>query len=239
VIMDEFYSWYIYPENEQDFGKSISSAEYIEDVDSDSVVIIDGLTKNWRLPGWRVCWVVGPKNLITALSQSGSFLDGGANHPMQLAAVDLVQPDHVAKEKLALQHHFKAKRDHVLKRLHDLGLDVDIPPQATFYVWLNLEKLPAPLNNGLTFFEELLKEQTIVIPGIFFDINPSHRRNLFHSPCHHFVRLSFGPPMADLDRGLDAMQRVLRKVRKEGAHKFGHSYKKSIDSPIKDTGGHL
>lgn len=37
--------------------------------------------QNWRLPGFRVCWVLGPKNLITALSQSGSFLDGGANHP--------------------------------------------------------------------------------------------------------------------------------------------------------------
>jgi len=52
-----------------------------------------------------------------------------------------------------------------------------------------------------TFFEELLKEQTIVIPGIFFDINPSHRRNLFNSPCHHFVRISFGPPLADLNKG--------------------------------------
>ena len=52
-----------------------------------------------------------------------------------------------------------------------------------------------------TFFEELLKEKTIVIPGIFFDINPSHRRNLFHSPCHHFVRLSFGPPLEDLNAG--------------------------------------
>jgi len=81
VILDEFYSWYIYHEDDKDIGKSISSAEYIEDVNRDSVVIVDGLTKNWRLPGWRVCWVVGPKNLITALSQSGSFLDGGANHP--------------------------------------------------------------------------------------------------------------------------------------------------------------
>jgi hypothetical protein len=27
--------------------------------------------QNWRLPGWRVCWVIGPKNLVTALSQSG------------------------------------------------------------------------------------------------------------------------------------------------------------------------
>ncbi|ETW86171.1 hypothetical protein HETIRDRAFT_457659 [Heterobasidion irregulare TC 32-1] len=230
LILDEFYSWYIYHDSEKDLGKSVSSAEYIEDVNTDSVVIIDGLTKNWRLPGWRVCWVVGPKNLVTALSQSGSFLDGGANHPLQLAAIPLLDPEHVQKEKIALQRHFKEKRDHVLKRLHELRLDVDVPPVSTFYIWLNLEKLPPPLNNGLTFFEELLKEKTIVIPGIFFDINPAHRRNLFSSPCHHFVRLSFGPPIEDLDKGLDAIGRVLRKARKEGMRSFGHSYKKSIES---------
>ncbi|KAF7295542.1 hypothetical protein MIND_01094200 [Mycena indigotica] len=229
VILDEFYSWYIYPDSERDYGHSISAAEYIDDVDRDSVVIIDGLTKNWRLPGWRVCWVIGPKNLVTALSQSGSFLDGGANHPLQLAAIPLLDPAHVKKEKEALQRHFKAKRDHVLKRLHNMHLDVDIPPTSTFYIWLNLEHLPAPLNNGLTFFEELLKEQTIVIPGIFFDINPSHRRNLFNSPCHHFIRISFGPPLEDLDKGLDAFERVLKKAKKEGMKAFGHSYKKSLE----------
>ncbi|THH27778.1 hypothetical protein EUX98_g6412 [Antrodiella citrinella] len=229
LILDEFYSWYIYPENEKELGKSISSAAYVEDVNKDSIVIVDGLTKNWRLPGWRVCWVMGPKNLISALSQSGSFLDGGANHPLQLAAIPLLDPAHVQREKISLQKHFKAKRDHVLARLEKLGLKVEIPPSATFYIWLNLEHLPAPLNNGLTFFEELLKEQTIVIPGIFFDINPSHRRNLFNSPCHHFVRLSFGPPLADLDKGLDAMGRVLKKAKKEGMHHFGHSYKPSLD----------
>jgi len=235
VILDEFYSWYIYSDSEKDLGKSISSAEYIEDVNQDSVVIVDGLTKNWRLPGWRVCWVIGPKNLITALSQSGSFLDGGANHPLQLAAIPFLDPVHVQSEKIALQKHFKMKRDHVLARLKELHLDVDVPPQATFYIWLNLEKLPAPLNNGLTFFEELLKEQTIVIPGIFFDINPSHRRNLFKSPCHHFVRISFGPPLEDLDKGIDAMARVLKKAKKEGMRAFGHSYKKSIDEPHMKT----
>ncbi|TFK54641.1 PLP-dependent transferase [Heliocybe sulcata] len=236
LVLDEFYSWYIYPEDEKELGKSISSAAYIEDVNKDSVIIIDGLTKNWRLPGWRVCWVVGPKNLITALSQSGSFLDGGANHPLQLAAIPLLDPAHVQQEKLALQTHFKMKRDHVLHRLDQLGLHVQIPPSSTFYVWLNLEGLPTPLNNGLTFFEELLKEKTIVIPGIFFDINPSHRRNLFESPCHHFVRLSFGPPLEALDKGIDAMERILRRVRKEGTKNFGHSYKKSLDGFA--DGGH-
>lgn len=148
---------------------------------------------------------------------------------LQLAAIPLLDPDRVHQEKVALQKHFKHKRDHVLKRLEELGLKVSVPPAATFYIWLNLEHLPAPLNNGLTFFEELLKEKTIVIPGIFFDINPAHRRNLFHSPCHHFVRLSFGPPLEDLDKGLDAIGRVLKKAKKEGGHAFGHSYKKSIE----------
>jgi hypothetical protein len=70
-----------------------------------------------------------------------------------------------------------------------------------------------------------------VIPGIFFDINPSHRRNLFSSPCHHFVRLSFGPPLESLDMGIDAIARVLKRAKKEGLHSIGHSYKKSLESP--------
>ena len=74
-----------------------------------------------------------------------------------------------------------------------------------------------------------------MIPGIFFDINPSHRRNLFNSPCHHFVRLSFGPPLADLDMGLDAIGRLLRRARKEGARALGHGYKKSLDGMLTDT----
>ena len=149
IVRGQFYSWYIYPQKEEDFGKSVSSAAYIDDVNEDSIIIVDGLTKNWRLPGFRVCWVVGPTNLITALSQSGSFLDGGANHPLQLAAIPLLDPEHAHAEKLALQRHFKMKRDHVLKRLQRLGLKVAIPPDSTFYVWLNLEQLPPPLNNGL------------------------------------------------------------------------------------------
>lgn len=63
-----------------------------------------------------------------------------------------------------------------------------------------------------------------MIPGIFFDINPSHRRNLFNSPCHHFVRLSFGPPVADLNRGLDAIERVLKRVRGDKSHNIGSGY---------------
>lgn len=52
-----------------------------------------------------------------------------------------------------------------------------------------------------------------MVPGIFFDLNPSHRRDLFDSPCHHFVRLSYGPRLDVLKSGCDAIERVVKKYR--------------------------
>ena len=51
----------------------------------------------------------------------------------------------------------------------------------------------------------------VVVPGIFFDLNPAKRRDLFDSPCHHFVRLSYGPKMETLEKGLDGIERVVNK----------------------------
>ena len=73
LVLDEFYDQYIY----QDGLDQVSAAEFVEDVNEDNIILIGGLTKGFRLPGWRVCWCIGPETLISALGQSGGFLDGG------------------------------------------------------------------------------------------------------------------------------------------------------------------
>lgn len=184
------------------------------------VLLIDGLTKRFRLPGWRIAWVVGPKDFINALGSAGSYLDGGANVPFQEAAIPMLEPSLVRSEMMALQRHFRWKRDYVLKRLGEIGFRQDVP-EATFYIWLDLTTLDPPLppeaniSDGLNFFNALLDEKVIVVPGIFFDLNPAKRRDLFDSPCHHFVRLSYGPKMDVLKRGLDGVERVIRRAREE------------------------
>ncbi|CRK08575.1 hypothetical protein BN1708_017094, partial [Verticillium longisporum] len=75
--------------------------------------------------------------------------------------------------------------------------------------WLNLEGLPRPIADGLNFFQACLEEKVIVVPGIFFDLNPSMRRDLFDSSCHHFVRFSYGPKMDVLRKGCDGIERVI------------------------------
>jgi len=76
LLIDEFYSHYIWSDP-KDTGGLVSAARYVDKVDSDSIVLFDGLTKNWRYPGWRMTWTVGPRQVIDAVSSAGSFLDGG------------------------------------------------------------------------------------------------------------------------------------------------------------------
>lgn len=213
LVMDEFYGGYNYTSNCD--GTTISAADNVEDVDEDDVLIIDGLTKRFRLPGWRIAWIIGPKEFIKAIGSCGSYLDGGANVPFQEAAISMLEPDKVLAEMKAIQTHFKAKRDYVVKRLRDMGFIIKTVPDSTFYLWLDLECLPEAIADGLNFFQACLEEKVIVVPGIFFDLNPSKRRDLFDSPCHHFVRFSYGPKMETLKMGLDGIERVVNKFKKD------------------------
>lgn len=156
LLMDEFYSHYYYdgdavdPEDggaddNTNWPKTVSSASYIDDVNEDPVIIVNGLTKNWRCPGFRLCWIVGPKQICDMLSSAGSFLDGGANAPLQKLSLPLLDLDFIRRDTWALQRHFKVKRDFLLRELAALGITVQWEPTATFYIWADLSALPQPL----------------------------------------------------------------------------------------------
>lgn len=208
LIMDEFYSRYYY---DGEMGESISSASEVDDVNKDPVLIIDGLTKFYRLPGWRVSWIVGPKEYISALSSAGSYLDGGTNYPFQEAAIPFLEPNLVKQETIALQTHFKFKRDYCLDRLIKMGFKFVVKPNSTFYIWVDLNHLPGKLSNCLGFFHEALHEDVIVVPGIFFDLNPLSFRELSDSAMYSYIRISYGPEFENLVRGMDRIEKILRR----------------------------
>jgi aspartate/methionine/tyrosine aminotransferase len=210
LLLDEFYSHYIYRAPPGRLPVE-SAARYVEDVDGDPVVIFDGLTKNWRYPGWRVTWALAPKDIVEALASAGSFLDGGGSRPLQRAAVPLLCEDHVVAETKAIQSVFRAKRDYLLSHLERLGVRVDRPPDGTFYVWGCVDQLPPPLHDGMGFFRAALEEKIIVVPGEFFDVNPGKRRSGRASRFKGYVRFSFGPPMSVLERAIPRIERMVAR----------------------------
>lgn len=203
-VFDEFYSRFLYVGEP---GRSVSAAEFVEDVETDPVIVVDGLTKNWRYPGWRLSWTIGPSKVIEAIASAGSFLDGGANHPLQREALTLLNPQTSHQECTAISKHFRMKRDYVLDELQSIGIKPASEPQGAFYIWADLSELPAHLRKGTDFFRAGLKEKVITVPGVFFDVNPGRRRA--HSRFANLCRISYGPPLESLKLGMNALKRIV------------------------------
>jgi aspartate/methionine/tyrosine aminotransferase len=213
LLLDEFYSHFIWREVEGKHCPIISAAEWIEDVDRDPVIIFDGLTKNWRYPGWRVSWTVGPRDVIKLIGNAGSFLDGGAPRPLQRRAADLIGVEDTLQETDAIRKAFLPKRDLLLERCLELGLVVDRHPEGSFYVFASLRKLKGPLSNGMKLFRAALDHKVITVPGIFFDVNPGHRRPQRHTRFGQDIRLSFGPTMDVVAKGMDRLEELISDHR--------------------------
>lgn len=213
LLLDEFYSHYVYGAVPDGSGASMeSAARYVEDVDTDPVVLFDGLTKNWRYPGWRVTWTIGPRDVIDAVASAGSFLDGGGSKPMQRAALRLLTPEHTRAETNSIASVFRRKRDLMLGGLRKLGVTIDSEPEGTFYVWGSVEALPRGLDDGHAFFHAALEKRVIVVPGEFFDVNPGKRR-AHRSRFRSHVRFSFGPSEATLARALRRLEQLIAERR--------------------------
>mmetsp|Transcript_15935 Transcript_15935/g.18615 ORF Transcript_15935/g.18615 Transcript_15935/m.18615 type:complete len:589 (-) Transcript_15935:207-1973(-) len=213
MIMDEIYSRYIYSQKMAPgdaHWRIVSASQFVKEVDTDPVIILDGFTKTFRLPGIRCCWILGPRAVIQAVEAAGSFLDGGAALPSQKALIPLLEPRRVINDTILLQVLFAHKRSYVLTRLQEIGFEIDHAPAGTFYIWCSVSRFPPPINSGIVFFREAIKECVTVIPGQFFDVNPGHRRPQ-GGRYHDYIRISYGPPFETLVRGLNNLARLVQK----------------------------
>ncbi len=203
LLLDEYYSHYIW-----NGAAPVSAARSVDNVDDDSVLIFDGLTKNFRYPGWRLGWTLGPKKVIETLTCAGSALDGGPSRWEQRAALALLAPDRAQQETQAMRDAFKPKRDLVVARLKEMGLTFAREPEGTFYAWASIAKLKPPFNDAMKFFRAALERKVMTVPGEFFDVNPNkHRPGKSH--LAQWIRFSYGPPMEVVKTGLDRLAEMV------------------------------
>ena len=116
------------------------------------------------------------------------------------------------EDQRAIARLFRPKRDRMIERVRAMGLEIDREPDGTFYVFVSLAGLPEPLSDGMAFFRAALERRVITVPGVFFDVNPGRRRARHLSRFHQHLRLSFGPPMDEVERGLDRLGELVAEV---------------------------
>jgi len=123
------------------------------------------LSKSYNMPGWRVGFAVGNREMIHALARIKSYLDYGIFQPIQIAAIHALNgpQDCVA----TIRETYRSRRDALIEGLDRVGWKIN-KPKGTMFVWAEIPE-PCKAMGSVEFSKFLLKEAKVAVsPGIGF-----------------------------------------------------------------------
>ena len=123
------------------------------------------LSKSYNMPGWRVGFAAGNKELIGALARIKSYLDYGTFTPIQVAAIAALEGDQDCVNDI--RDMYQSRRDVLCEGLNALGWPVE-KPRATMFVWAKIPEQYLEMGS-LEFAKKLIRDANVAVsPGIGF-----------------------------------------------------------------------
>ncbi|WP_248896929.1 pyridoxal phosphate-dependent aminotransferase [Haloplanus halobius] len=180
-VSDEVYEGFVFD------GEHHSPMTY---ADTDSVVVVNGCSKTYSMTGWRLGWVTASTRRIERMLRVHQYIQACASAPAQYAAeAALTGPQDVVDE---MAETFERRRDLLLDRFDEMGLDVPTP-EGAFYA---MPRVP----DG--FVDACLERGVIVVPGEAFGANGAGH-----------ARISYATDTDTLREALDVMDGVVTDLR--------------------------
>ncbi len=187
LISDEIYHGITYGK------RAVCALEVAPDA-----LVVNSFSKLYRMPGWRLGWMVVPQHLVARLD--ACLINMFLTPPALAQHAALVALD----EKQELQRSveiYARNRERLITRLPELGLEGFSAPDGAFYLYVDVGHLT---RDSLAFCMQLVEETGVSLaPGIDFDPVRGQR----------FVRLSFAVTTDEVERALERLQEWLRKRR--------------------------
>ena len=123
------------------------------------------LSKSYSMPGWRVGFCVGNKEIVGALSRIKSYLDYGIFQPIQIAAIIALNgPQECVKD---ICDTYKTRRDALISGLQRVGWEIE-SPKATMFVWSRIPDKFIEMGS-VEFSKMLINEAGVAVaPGLGF-----------------------------------------------------------------------
>jgi len=123
------------------------------------------VSKSYSMPGWRVGFCVGNRDLVAALRRIKSYLDYGQFQPVQIASIIALNgPDDCVKE---IVDTYRKRRDVLIGGLNRVGWHIE-KPKGTMFVW---GKIPEKFREmgSVEFSKMLIAEAKVAVaPGLGF-----------------------------------------------------------------------
>jgi aspartate/methionine/tyrosine aminotransferase len=194
VLTDEIYEHLVYD------GVETGSLPVLCPELADSCVVVNGVAKTYAMTGWRVGWMIAPKDLAAAATNLQSHATSNVSNVSQRAALAAVTGD------LSAVHEMKAafdrRRRTIVSMLNEIEGVVCPTPQGAFYVYPSVKGLLGREYDGRLIessgdlAEYILEEAEVaIVPG-----------EAFGTPG--YLRLSYALGDDDLVEGITRLQKL-------------------------------
>jgi len=188
IISDEIYHGLVYE------GKAHSILEF-----TDHAFVINGFSKLYAMTGWRLGYVIAPKEFIRPMQKIQQNLFISASSFSQWGALIGLKEAEADVRKMI--ETYDQRRRYLISQLRALGFGIMVEPTGAFYVLANAKRFST---DSYTLAFDILNEAKVgVTPGIDFGSN-----------AEGYIRFSYASSMENIIEAMNRLQRYLRKYEK-------------------------
>jgi len=199
VIADEIYEHLLYD------GATAPSMPVVVPELADRTIILNGVAKTYAMTGWRVGWMIGPKDVIKAATNLQSHLSSNVSNVSQRAAIAALTSDLTAVHEMGVA--FDRRRKLIVSMLNEIPGVYCPTPTGAFYVYPSVKgilgkeirgKRPQTSAELATLILE--EAEVAAVPGEAF--GPSG-----------YLRFSYALSDADIVEGITRVQKLLGEAK--------------------------
>jgi len=195
IIADEIYEHLLYD------GATAPSMPVVVPGLADTTIIINGVAKTYAMTGWRVGWMIGPKDVIKAATNLQSHLTSNVSNVSQRAAIAAVTGDLAAVHKMG--EAFNRRRKLIVSLLNEIPGFSCPTPTGAFYVYPSVKGVlgktirgKTPTTSATLILEEV---EVAAVPGEAF--GPSG-----------YLRFSYALSDEDIVEGIGRIKKLVEEA---------------------------
>jgi aspartate/methionine/tyrosine aminotransferase len=188
IISDEIYHGLVYEEEVH------TILEF-----TDRAFVINGFSKLYAMTGWRLGYLIAPKEFIRPMQKIQQNLFISASSFAQWGA--LVGLKEAEEDIQKMKETYDRRRRFLIPRLREMGFGITVEPTGAFYVLANAKRFS---NDSYHFaFDILQKAKVAVAPGIDFGTN-----------AEGYLRFCYANSLENIEEGMNRLERYLDKYQR-------------------------
>jgi aspartate/methionine/tyrosine aminotransferase len=187
IISDEIYHGLVYEEEVH------TILEF-----TDRAFVINGFSKLYAMTGWRLGYLIAPKEFIRPMQKIQQNLFISASSFAQWGA--LVGLKEAEDDIQKMKETYDRRRRFLIPRLRELGFGITVEPTGAFYILANAKRFS---DNSYRFaFDILQKAKVGVAPGIDFGTN-----------AEGYLRFCYANSLENIEEGMNRLERYLDRYK--------------------------